>query len=140
VNAGELHRLARSLREIATAATADPGERSVSAGDIAIAEDVAHHEGTSVGQVAERTGLAQSLVSKTVAAMRDAGVMVIEPDPADRRRVQISIAPAARSDLFRDRGGRPVAPALREVLPGVPKRDLKTIERLLDELAGLLRP
>lgn len=70
VNAGQLHQLARRLREIALAATADPGEMLVSAGDVAITEDVAHHPGASVGEIAERTALAQSLVSKTVARMR----------------------------------------------------------------------
>lgn len=138
MNAGELHRVARALREIATSASADPGEERVSAGDLAIVEDIAHHDATSVGQIAGRTGLAQSLVSITVASMRAAGVLTSVTDPEDRRRVLISIDPAARSQLLRARGARPVTAALRERFPKSSKRELAHMERLLEELTRLL--
>ena len=138
MNAGELHRLARTLREMALTATADPGEPRVSAGDLAIAEDVAHHSGTTVGAVADRTGLAQSLVSRTVAQMRDAGVFVTASDPADGRRTLVSVAPATRAGVFRSRGGRPIDDALRAHLPDASAADLRRVGELLDELAGRL--
>jgi DNA-binding transcriptional regulator GbsR (MarR family) len=68
---------------------------------------VAHNSGTSIGAIAHRTGLAQSLVSKTVATMRDAGVFEVRPDPGDRRRVAVSVSPPSR-DIFRARGDRPI--------------------------------
>jgi DNA-binding MarR family transcriptional regulator len=138
MNAGQLHHLARLLREVATAATADPGELPVSAGDLAIAEDVAHHEGTSIGQIAQRTGLAQSLVSKTVAAMRDAGVLVTAPDPSDGRRMLVSVDPAARAELFGSRAARPIDAAIRKVQPGASDAEVRRINELLDDLAAQL--
>ncbi len=138
MNAGQLHRVARRLREIAITATAQPGEQPVSAGDLAIVEDVADHDGSSIGEIARRTGLAQSLVSKTVAAMRDAGVLVTAADPADARRVLIGVDPETRAELFRSRAVRPIEPALRDHLPGASDHELAQIAELLDELGGLL--
>lgn len=135
MDAGQLHRLARLLREIATTATADPGELPVSAGHLAIVEDIAHHEGTSIGKIAQRTGLAQSLVSKTVTTMRDARVVITTPDPTDRRRMLVTIDPATRADLFSARAGRPVDAAIRELRPGASDAEVHGIGELLDELA-----
>lgn len=138
MNAGELHRLARLLREIATAATADSGEKRVSAGHLAIVEDVAHHERTSIGEIAARTGLAQSLVSRVVAEMRDAGVFVATRDRQDRRRRLIAIDPAARSDVFAARAARPVDAAIRAARPLASDADVDRIVKLLDELSARL--
>jgi len=135
VDAGQLHRLARVLREVATAATADPGELPVSAGDLAIAEDIAHHEGTSIGQITQRTGLAQSLVSKTVAAMRGGGVLVTAPDPSDGRRLLVSVDAAIRADVFSSRATGPIDAALHQARPGISPTDLRRFGELLDELA-----
>jgi len=66
VNAGQLHRLARVLREIAQVATANEGERPVAASTVAIVEDVTGHPQSPITEIAQRTGLAQSLVSRTV--------------------------------------------------------------------------
>ncbi len=140
VNAGQLHRLARSLRQIASAATADPDEPPVSVGDVAIVEDVTLHEGTSIGEIARRTGLAQSMVSKTVAALRDAAVFRTAPDPVDGRRVLISVDPIARADVFHSRAARPIEQAIRAHRPDASKADIRRISQLLDELSRRLRP
>jgi DNA-binding MarR family transcriptional regulator len=132
VNAGQLHRLARVLQEVATAATADPGESTVSAGDLAITEDVAHHEGTSIGQIAQQTGLAQNLVSKTVAAMRDEGVLMTTPDPSDGRRILVIVDPAVQADVFNSRAARPIDAALSQVRPGTSAAEIQRIDELLD--------
>jgi DNA-binding MarR family transcriptional regulator len=137
VNAGELHRLARILRAAATLATANPGEGAVSSGDLAIAEDIAHHRGTSIGEIAERTGLAQSLVSTTVAKLRDAGMVEVETDPADRRRARVGVSATARK-LFAARARRPVAPAIRQALPEATNEEIARVEELLDELSGIV--
>lgn len=137
MNAGELHQLARLLREMALTATAHRGERGVPLGHLAVVEDVANHRGTSIGEIAGRTGLAQSLVSRTVAQMRDAGILRTERDPADGRRVRISVDPKARR-MLKSRGARPVAPALRATRPETSAKDLRRAEKLLEELAALL--
>jgi DNA-binding MarR family transcriptional regulator len=138
VDAGQLHKVARLLREVALDATADPGEAPVSAGDVAIAEDIAHHEKPSVGEIVARTGLAQSLVSRTVAKFHDAGVVVTERDPDDGRRVLISIAPDIRTGLFRARARRPVEPALRSRYPDLSEAETARVIALLTELADML--
>ena len=138
MDAGQLHKIARLLREVALDATADPGETPVSAGDVAITEDIAHHEKASVGEIAARTGLAQSLVSRTVAKYHDAGVVVAERDPDDGRRVLISIAPDIRTGLFRSRARRPVEPALRSRYPDSSEAEIARVVALLQELADVL--
>lgn len=146
MDAGRLHRLARMLREIATAATAEAGDDRVSAGDLAIIEDLARYDGTTVGEVARRTGLAQSLVSTTVAGLRRGGVVTSEPDPGDRRRTLITIEGSVREHVFSERALRPVDVALRFAVrtadPDVDDAEVdarvETAGRLLDELATLL--
>jgi DNA-binding MarR family transcriptional regulator len=138
VNAGQLHKVARLLREVALDATADPGETPVSAGDVAIAEDITHHEKTSVGEIAARTGLAQSLVSRTVAKLNDAGIVVTGRDPDDGRRVLVSIAPGIRTGTFRSRARRPVESALRSRYPDFSGAEIARIIALLDELADIV--
>jgi DNA-binding MarR family transcriptional regulator len=138
MDAGQLHKVARLLREVALDATADPGETPVSAGDVAIAEDITHHERASVGEIAARTGLAQSLVSRTVAKLHDAGVVVTERDLDDGRRVLISIAPGIRTGLFRSRARRPVEPALRSRYPDFSEAQIARAVTLLTELADVL--
>src|SRR5947209_1059893 len=101
---GELFRLARLLREVAIVAARGPDEPPAPPGLVTIVDDVAHHDGTSVGEVAARTGLAQSLVSKTIARLRDAGVVKVSVDPTDRRRGRITITETARSQIFAMRG------------------------------------
>ena len=140
VNAGELHRLAHLLREIATTATADPGELPVAPGYLAVVEDIARHAGTSVSEVARRTGLAQSLVSRTVAALRESHVVVSSPDPADGRRSLISLDPTTRAGLFRARAARSIEPAVRAHRPELAEKDQLRVGKLLDDLAARLQP
>lgn len=138
MDAGDLHKLARVLREIALDATADPGEARVSAGGLAIAEDISHHQATSVGEIAARTGLAQSLVSRTVAKMHSAGLLITSTDPADRRRTLISITPEIRAGLFRSRSRRSIEPALQSRYPDTSTEDVARVVALLEKLADLL--
>jgi DNA-binding MarR family transcriptional regulator len=140
VTAGQLHRLARLLREVALAGTADPGEPRPAPGLIAVTEDIARHRDTTVGEIATRTGLAQSLVSTAVAKLKAAGVVQSQPDQNDRRRVRLDITPAARTHVFADRGGREITAALHERFPDLPPERITTIETLLDQLANELQP
>lgn len=139
VNAGDLHRLARLLREVALDATAKRGEDRVSAGDLAVAEDISRHPATSVGDIAARTGLAQSLVSRTISKMQAAGVVTSSADPADRRRTLTSIAPEGRTELLCSRARRSIEPALRARFPDASPEDVAHIIRLLQEVADLIR-
>ena len=90
-----------------------------------------------IGEIAERTGLAQSLVSTTVAKLRDAGMVDVDTDPADRRRARIGVSAAARR-LFAARAERPIGAAIRQALPDATGEELARVEELLDELAAML--
>lgn len=137
MNAAQLHKLARQLREVALETSSNGDEERVSAGELAIVEDVAHHPKTSVSGIARRTRLAQSLVSRTVSAMRDAGVFRTEPDPADRRKLLVDIDSETRLHLFRDRGARPIEEELLRALPGIEPGELERMVSMLEEVAGL---
>ena len=137
MNAAQLHKLARQLREVALEASSNGDEERVSAGELAIVEDVALHPRTSIGGISGRTRLAQSLVSRTVSAMRDAGVFTTEPDTEDRRKLLVDIDSETRLRLFQDRGSRPIEEELRRALPGIEPGELGRVVSMLEEVAGL---
>lgn len=138
MDAGRLHRLARVLRALATTASADPDEPGVTPGLLAVVEDVADHDGTSIGLIAQRTGLAQSLVSRTVTAMRDAGILTTAPDPADGRKSLVGVNPDARAGILRARGSRPIDDAVAGLRPEASPEQRRRVSEILDELAELL--
>jgi len=138
VTVGELFRLSRVLREVALEAAADPGETAPSVGLVAVTDDIVHHEGTTVGETAARTGLAQSLVSKVVAQLRDGGVVEMTVDETDRRRTLIRITDSARTQVFANRGQRSVADVLRHRCPERSEAQLARIEAALEALADEL--
>jgi DNA-binding MarR family transcriptional regulator len=137
VNAGQLHRLARVLREIAQVATANEGERPVAASTVAIVEDVTDHPQSPITEIAHRTGLAQSLVSRTVERLQTLGVFTVGHDPADGRRTLVSVDPQTRHLDFADRAERPIAEAIRQVA-GVSGEQQRRIEEVLEVLADEL--
>ena len=110
----------------------------MSPGFLAIVEDLADHPDSSIGSVASRTGLAQSLVSNTVALLSRRGVVAVSRDHRDRRRTVVNITEEARRSLINPRGKRPVDEALRKVLTGFSEPQLRRIETLLDELSTSL--
>lgn len=90
MNAVELFLLGRTLMKIGeeampTEGIGRQGVRTV----LIVVSDIREHPDTSVGEVATRTGLPQSAVSAAVARLREAGSIVTEPDPRDRRRLLI---------------------------------------------------
>jgi DNA-binding MarR family transcriptional regulator len=137
VNAGQLHRLSRVLREIAQVATANEGERPVAASTVAIVEDVTDHPQSPITEIAHRTGLAQSLVSRTVERLQTLGVFTVGHDPADGRRTLVSVDPQTRHLDFADRAERPIAEAIRQVA-GVSGEQQRRIEEVLEVLADEL--
>lgn len=126
------------LREIAQAATANEGERPVAASTVAIVEDVTDHPQSPITEIARRTGLAQSLVSRTVDRLQALGVLTAGHDPADGRRTLVSVDPRTRHLDFADRAERPIADAIRQVTAGMSGERLRRIEAALDVLADEL--
>ena len=137
MNAGQLHRLARVLREIAQVATANEGERPVAASTVAIVEDVTDHPQSPITEIAHRTGLAQSLVSRTVDRLQAHGVLTVARDPADGRRTLVGVDPQTRHQDFARRAERPIADAVLQVA-GVSGEQQRRIEAALEVLADEL--
>jgi DNA-binding MarR family transcriptional regulator len=138
MTAGDLHRLARLLREIAQLATADPGERAPAASTLAVVEDVAEHPRAAITDIVARSGLAQSMVSRTVDQLQRRGVLLVTRDPADGRRSLVEIDPKIRTEQFAKRGARPVSAALRRRLPKLTTEQRHRVQAALDILASEL--
>lgn len=100
MNGVELFLLGRALMKIGEQAMpqpegATPGStRAV----VVVLGDLVSHPGTTVGEVAARTGLPQSQVSTAVARLAEVGSVTAEADPADRRRrlIRPAAKPSAR--------------------------------------------
>jgi DNA-binding MarR family transcriptional regulator len=138
MNAGQLHRLARVLRQIAQAATANEGERPVAASTVAIVEDVTEHPHSPITEIARRTGLAQSLISRTVDRLQAAGILATGRDPGDGRRTLVSVTAEARHRDFADRAERPISEAIGQVVAGMSSEQQHRVEAALEVLAGEL--
>ncbi|MFE3022925.1 MarR family winged helix-turn-helix transcriptional regulator [Nocardia tengchongensis] len=93
MNGVELFLLGRALMKIGEQALPDAGAHGGNRAVLVVLSDVLGHPGTTISEVAARTGLPQSAVSGAVARLRETGSVVAETDPHDRRR---SLLEAAR--------------------------------------------
>ncbi|MBL1079265.1 MarR family transcriptional regulator [Nocardia sp. 2] len=138
MDAASLHLLARRLRSIAHTATGTTGRRKFAPSDYAVIEDVALHPNSSIRQITDRTAVVQSLVSRIVARYRDEGILITTPDPADARRVLVTVNPDTLDHVFRPRGRTPIAPALTTEFPHLTPAQHRRALKLLDDLSTLL--
>jgi DNA-binding MarR family transcriptional regulator len=135
MDAGELHRLGRRLIALSRAATGDLGDLALTAGELAVLEDVLANPGSSVSDIRQRTGFVQSHVSASVARLRGRGLVHTAADATDARRTRV-VAAAATTAAIGRRAGRPIRPALAEAIGDAEQAARAT--DLLDELATLL--
>jgi DNA-binding MarR family transcriptional regulator len=96
---------------------------------------VTDHPRSPITEIAQRTGLAQSLVSRTVDRLQALGVFTVGHDPADGRRTLVSVDPQTRRLDFADRAERPIGDAIRQVVSGMSGGRQRRIEAALDVLA-----
>lgn len=136
--AAELHRLARTLREIALEATGNTGADQVNAGELAVLEDVARHPRSTISDITQRTRLAQSLVSRIVQAAAAEGALAVDPDDHDRRKVRVELTAATRRAIL-ERAGRPVDDAIATRTPALGAEERAALEDHLTQAAALLR-
>ena len=133
----ELILLGRTLMKIGEQALpmTTGGERTV----VIVMSDVYEHADTTVGAIAERTGLPQSAVSGAVARLREAGSIIAGPDPADRRRqlLRRNPEPTARQ---REVAATDIGPALAAALGEHEPADLTEVLAALDVLGRRLTP
>lgn len=101
--------------------------------------DIAYHPGSSISEITERTGFPQSLVSMSVAKLRELGIVHTEPDPADRRRTLVRPTPRM-GERARERGSSPIEAAIANQLGPEHEDQLGEVLTALDVLAGVLTP
>jgi DNA-binding MarR family transcriptional regulator len=137
MDGGELHRLGRRLLELSAQVTGEPGDLRLTPGEAAVIEDVIRHPASSIREIGERTGFAQSHVSMSVARLKTRGLAETETDPADGRRTRVRAADATVQAVTR-RAARSIEDVLSRTLanPGQARR----AAGLLQELAELLLP
>lgn len=104
-----------------------------------VASDVRAHPGSAVGEISTRTGLPQSAVSAAVARLREAGAIVVEADPRDRRRSLVSPAPGVSARVAEVRS-TPVDAALAVALGTDDPERVGEVVALLEDLARRLTP
>ena len=140
LTAGELIMLGRQLTRIGTEAMrGQGGPQAPTTGQGMVAADVFAHPATSVGEIADRTGLRQGYVSETVARLRGRGVVETSTDPADGRRTLVRLAPGHPAAVARAAAAG-VTQALARALGDPDPGTLAQITATLTALARRLRP
>ena len=92
----DLYQLGRRLAELAlTDMGAD--ELGLSTGEFLVLQDLFLNGRSAVGEIAKRTGLAQSRVSTGVRGFIDRGWALSESDPADGRKTLVDLTPEIRT-------------------------------------------
>jgi DNA-binding MarR family transcriptional regulator len=113
VNALDLYLLGRRLMKVGESAMRGPDAPAIPSGLRLIVTDIAENTGSSIGEIAARTGLPQSYVSTSVARLRDRGAVETAGDPRDGRRTLVRLTESIPARAAR-RGGVPIDAALAE--------------------------
>jgi DNA-binding MarR family transcriptional regulator len=130
-----LHRLGKRLIDLSRTVTTAAADPTMTAGEVAVLEDVFKHPDSPVIDIQARTGFAQSHVSGSVARLKARGLLVTAQDPEDGRRTLVRLAEPARRAIIR-RANRPADSALAAAVPDAERAS--RVAELLDELADLL--
>jgi DNA-binding MarR family transcriptional regulator len=136
VKAAELFLLSRKLMQIAESALPRGGKSATSLRFVLI--DIGYHPGSSISEITERTGFPQSLVSMSVAKLRELGVVATEPDPADRRRTLVRPTQRMTEMAEQGAGGVSVDDAISDALADNDRGELHGVLGALDLLARVL--
>ncbi|MFD0783970.1 MarR family winged helix-turn-helix transcriptional regulator [Micromonospora azadirachtae] len=142
MNGIELFLLGRTLMKIGEDAipTEGVGQHSTSQRSVLIvASDIRAHPGSSVGEIAERTGFPQSKVSACVARLREADAVDTAADPTDRRRLLVRPASAVSHRVAQVRSA-PIDGVLAAALGTDDPQHIADIRAALDTLARHLTP
>ncbi|MTE01478.1 MarR family transcriptional regulator [Paracoccus sp. YIM 132242] len=92
-----------------------------------------HERPLAMGELAARVLVEPATLTKIIDRMVSEGLVVRLPDPADRRRVLVSLGPAG------ERSARDLLKIGRDheerIAQGLPKRDLQRIRQILSDLS-----
>jgi DNA-binding MarR family transcriptional regulator len=139
MDALELVMLGRRLAKIGEEAMRGGQVPPLPAGHVLVLRDVLAHPGSSVTDIAARTGLAQSIVSKAIARFQDQGMVEVEADPGDGRRTLASVSAGHLADVRR-KGAVLVDDVLAAALGESDPAVVAELVRRLESLAVRFRP
>jgi DNA-binding MarR family transcriptional regulator len=101
VDALDLILLGRQLTRIGEHALRGGSGAEMTNGRALVLRDVFANPDTSISAITARTGLPQSYVSESIAALRERGILDTAPDPQDRRRTLATVTAAHRRRVAR---------------------------------------
>lgn len=131
--------LGRRLMKIGEDALRGGEAPMLPAGYAMVLRDLLSHPGSSVGGITARTGLAQSIVSKALAAFENQGMVELGVDPRDGRRTLARVT-AGHLDEVRRKGAVSVDAPLAEALGEADPDAVADIIRGLESLSARLPP
>lgn len=135
MDGGQLHRLGRRLIELSAQVTGEAGDLSLTPGAAAVLEDVIKHPASSISDIHQRTGFAQSHVSTSVSRLRARGLVEALADPTDGRRTRIRVTEGTLQAITR-RAARGIDETIQHSIPAPDQA--RRVADLLAELAALL--
>lgn len=135
MDGGQLHRLGKRLIELSSQVTGEAGDLVLTPGEAAVLQDVIKHAGSSISEINQRTGFAQSHVSASVSRLKARGLVEVFTDPSDGRRTRVRVADGALNAITR-RAARGIDETIGRTISD-PDRARRATS-LLEELAGLL--
>jgi MarR family transcriptional regulator, 2-MHQ and catechol-resistance regulon repressor len=138
VNVRDLIWLGQRLAEAGRADIRDqaPG---VPTAELIVMYDLLDHGPSTITDLAERTGYAQSRVSSAVVGLRDRRWAQTRSDPADGRRTVVYVPEDVRRSARRVQARNANEEVLQPLLAELPARRRETIIRALTDLHDLLR-
>jgi DNA-binding MarR family transcriptional regulator len=139
MNAAELYMLGRKLMKIADGALPMPDGNRPPTTLRMVVLDVVENPGSSIGEITERTGFPQSLVSMSVKRLRKYGVLETYADSEDGRRTLVRVV----EEFAAMRATQPMPPVddqLAEAIGPATTEELQQIQAALEVLAQRLIP
>lgn len=128
--------LGRQLARLGEHALRGNSPSQTTNGRALVLRDVFANPHSSISAITARTGLPQSYVSESIAALRDDGTLQTAPDPKDRRRTLATVSPAHRQRVA-ERASTPIDAVLAKELGN---QGASLVLPLLARLAELLSP
>jgi MarR family 2-MHQ and catechol resistance regulon transcriptional repressor len=132
----ELYQLGRRLTELAHEGMG-AGELEISPSEFLVLRDLYMNGESSIRETVERTGLAQSRVSTSVANLRARGWVETGADPGDGRKTLARVTKQVKLEGDRRRG-QSAAGALDRVLADAEPSERAQLARALERLHELL--
>jgi DNA-binding MarR family transcriptional regulator len=134
MDALDLILIGRQLGKIGEQALRGGSSMQMTNGRALVLRDVFANPRSSVSAITSRTGLPQSYVSESIAALSEEGILQTSADPEDRRRTLAAVSPTHRRRVAA-RASTPVDDALANELG---KQRAALVIPLLQRLSELL--